>query len=229
MLSASLLTTTQIILSLLLYGGTLLWALARISWVELVADSRRQHLFYGSVFALFVLWLLRKEFDNGLTFHFLGMTVVTLMLDWPLALVAGTLAQLAMVALGLDDAVALGANGLLRILIPVLVTVAASRFLERFKPSNLFLYIFISGFFAASFAAVGAMLTGMGLLAWSGQLTPPGSLVELVGYMIMVMFPEGFINGMGVAALVVFHPEWVETFDTDRYLQEPFDDDRRDG
>ncbi|HIZ51425.1 MAG TPA: energy-coupling factor ABC transporter permease [Candidatus Pseudomonas excrementavium] len=229
MLSASLLTTTQIILSLLLYGGTLLWALARISWVELVADSRRQHLFYGSVFALFVLWLLRKEFDNGLTFHFLGLTVVTLMLDWPLALVAGTLAQLAMVALGLDDAVALGANGLLRILIPVLVTVAASRFLERFKPSNLFLYIFISGFFAASFAAVGTMLTGMGLLAWSGQLTPPGSLVELVGYMIMVMFPEGFINGMGVAALVVFHPEWVETFDTDRYLQEPFDDDRRDG
>lgn len=229
MLSASLLTTTQIILSLLLYGGTLLWALARISWVELVADSRRQHLFYGSVFALFVLWLLRKEFDNGLTFHFLGLTVVTLMLDWPLALVAGTLAQLAMVALGLDDAVELGANGLLRILIPVLVTVAASRFLERFKPSNLFLYIFISGFFAASFAAVGTMLTGMGLLAWSGQLTPPGSLVELVGYMIMVMFPEGFINGMGVAALVVFHPEWVETFDTDRYLQEPFDDDRRDG
>lgn len=229
MLSASLLTTTQIILSLLLYGGTLLWALARMSWVELVADSRRQHLFYGSVFALFVLWLLRKEFDNGLTFHFLGLTVVTLMLDWPLALVAGTLAQLAMVALGLDDAVALGANGLLRILIPVLVTVAASRFLERFKPSNLFLYIFISGFFAASFAAVGTMLTGMGLLAWSGQLTPPGSLVELVGYMIMVMFPEGFINGMGVAALVVFHPEWVETFDTDRYLQEPFNDDRRDG
>lgn len=226
MLSASLLTTTQIILSLLLYSGTLLWALARISWVELVADSRRQHLFYGSVFALFVLWLLRKEFDNGLTFHFLGLTVVTLMLDWPLAVIAGTLAQLAMVALGLDDAAALGANGLLRILIPVLVTVAASRLLERFKPSNLFLYIFISGFFAASFAAVGTMLTGMGLLAWSGQLTPPGSLVELVGYMIMVMFPEGFINGMGVAALVVFHPEWVETFDTDRYLQEPFDDDR---
>ncbi|EZQ19696.1 membrane protein [Halopseudomonas bauzanensis] len=225
MLSASLLTTTQILLGLLLYGGSLLWALARISWVELVADSRRQHLFYGSVFALFVLWLLRKEFDNGLTFHFLGLTVVTLMLDWPLALVAGTLAQLGMVALGLDDAAALGINGLLRILIPVVVTVAASRFLERFKPTNLFLYIFISGFFAASFAAVGTMLVGMGLLAWSGQLTPPGSLLELLGYMIMVMFPEGFINGMGVAALVVFHPEWVETFDTDRYLQEPFDED----
>src|SRR5690606_28903396 len=143
-----------------------------------------------------------------------------------LAVAAGAVAQLALVLLGLDDAAALGANGLLRILIPVAVTVLASRFLERYKPTNLFLYIFISGFFAASFAAVCTMLAEMGLLAWSGQLTPPGSLVELIGYMIMVMFPEGFINGMGIAAMVVFHPDWVETFDADRYLQEPFDKDR---
>lgn len=224
MLSATLLTTTQTVLCLLVYGAALLWSLLRISWVELVADSRRQHLFYGSVFALTVLWLLRKEFDNGLTFHFLGMTAVTLMLDWPLALAAGALAQMALVILGLDDAAALGANGLLRILVPVLITLGISRMLERTKPTNLFLYIFISGFFAAALSAVCTMLAGMGLLAWSGQLSAPQSLIELVAYMIMVMFPEGFINGMSVAALVVFHPEWVETFDADRYLQEPFDD-----
>ena len=224
MLSVSLLTTTQIVLSLLLYAGVLLWALARISWVELVADSRRQHLLFGSVFVLFVLWLLRKEFDNGLTFHFLGLTAITLMLDWPLAVLAASLAQLALVALGLDDAGALGANGLLRILVPVLITVTMSRLLERFRPTNLFLYIFIAGFFAAALAAVTTMLAGLGLLAWSGQLRAPDSLVELAGYMILVAFPEGFINGMGIAALVVFQPHWVETFDSDRYLQEPFDD-----
>lgn len=225
MLSASLLTTTQVVLSLLLCSGALLWGMLRISWVELVADSRRQHLLFGSIFALSVLWLLRKEFDNGLTFHFLGMTLVTLMLDWPLALLAGALAQAVLVMLGLDDVAALGANGILRILVPVLITVGMSRMLESFKPTNLFLYIFISGFFAAALSAVCTMLVGMGLLAWSAQLSPPGSLVELIGYMIMVMFPEGFINGMGVAALVVFQPDWVETFDTDRYLQEPFDED----
>ena len=225
MLSASLLTTTQTVLCLLVYGGALLWGMLRISWVELLADSRRQHLLYGSVFALAVLWLLRKEFDSGLTFHFIGMTAITLMLDWPLALLAAALAQGALVILGLDDAAALGANGLLRVLVPVLVTVALSRLLERFNPTNLFLYIFISGFFAAALAAVCAMLVGIGLLAWSGNLTPPDSIVELIGYMIMVMFPEGFINGMAIAALVVFHPEWVETFDEDRYLQEPFDQD----
>ena len=226
MLSASLLTITQTVLCLLVYAGGLLWGMWRISWVELLADSRRQHLLYGSVFALAVLWLLRKEFDSGLTFHFIGMTAITLMLDWPLALLAGALAQGVLVLLGLDDAAALGANGILRILVPVLITVGMSQMLERFKPTNLFLYIFISGFFAAALAAVCTMLVGVGLLSWSGNLTPPGSLMELIGYIIMVMFPEGFINGMGVAALVVFHPDWVETFDTDRYLQEPFDEDQ---
>lgn len=224
MLSAGLLATAPTLICLLVYAGALLWGAVRVSWVELFADSRRQHLFYGSIFVLAVLWLLRKEFDSGLTFHFLGMTVITLMLDWPLALLAAALAQGVLVLFGLDDAAALGANGVLRSLVPILVTVAMSRMLERFKPSNLFLYIFISGFFAASLSAICTMLAAMGLLAWSGSLTPPGSLVELLGYMVMVMFPEGFINGMGVAALVVFHPEWVETFDADRYLQEPFDD-----
>ena len=215
---------TQALVCLLAYLGALLWGMSRVGWVELFADSRRQHLLYGSVFALTILWLLRKEFDSGLTFHFLGMTAITLMLDWPLALLAAALAQAVLVLLGLDDIAALGANGVLRILVPVLVTVVMSRLLEHFKPSNLFLYIFISGFFAAALAAVATMLTGMGLLAWSGQLSPPDSLMELLGYMLMVMFPEGFINGTAVAALVVFKPEWMDTFDADRYLQEPFED-----
>lgn len=224
MLSISLLTTTQTLVCLLAYVGALLWSMLRVRWVELFADSRRQHLLFGSVFALTILWLLRKEFDSGLTFHFLGMTAITLMLDWPLALLAAALAQAVLVLLGLDDIAALGANGVLRILVPVLVTVVMSRLLEHFKPSNLFLYIFISGFFAAALAAVATMLTGMGLLAWSGQLSPPDSLMELLGYILMVMFPEGFINGTAVAALVVFKPEWMDTFDADRYLQEPFED-----
>src|SRR5690606_19932822 len=135
MLSVSLLTATQIILSLLLYAGVLLWALARVSWVDLVADSRRQHLQFGSVFVLFVLWLLRKEFERGRSLHFHGLSASALMVDWPLAVLAACGARLGMVALGLDDAGALGATGLLRILLRVLVTVAISRLLEHFRPT----------------------------------------------------------------------------------------------
>lgn len=225
MLAAHLLSTSQIVITLLLYGLALLWALARVSWVELLADSRRQHLFYGSVFVLAVLWLVRREFDSGLTFHFIGLTAVTLLLDWQLAILAGALAQLALVALGVDDAAAMGANGLLRILLPVLVTVLILRGLERFRPTNLFLYIFISGFFAAALSAAAVVLVGMGLLSWGGQLSVPDTALEFFGYLLLVMFPEAFINGTAVTGLVVFYPQWVETFDSDRYLQEPYDSD----
>jgi uncharacterized membrane protein len=223
MLSAALLTPVQLILGLVLFALAALWALARVSWVELLADERRQHLCFGSIFVLFVLWLVRRDFDNGLTFHFIGLTAVTLLLDWPLAVIAGALAQLALVLLGLDDAEAFGVNGILRVLVPVLVTVLISRGLERLEPRNLFAYIFVSGFFAAAAAAAAVILLGMGLLAWSGELAAPSSLMDAFGYLLLVAFPEAFINGTVISALVVFCPDWLETFDTDRYLQEPFD------
>ncbi|MEH6686231.1 MAG: energy-coupling factor ABC transporter permease [Halopseudomonas sabulinigri] len=223
MLSAALLTSSQLLLCALLYAFALLWALKRVRWVELITDSRRQHLFFGSVFALFALWLVRREFDNGLTVHFIGLTAVMLILDWPLAIVAGSLAQLGLCLLGLDDLSALGANGLLRILVPVGITLLLSRALESFQPRNLFLYIFISGFFAAGLAAAATVLVGIGLLQWSGSIQAPNSILELFGYLLLVMFPEGFINGTAVAALIVFYPDWVDTFNSDRYLQEPFD------
>ena len=224
MLVAALLTPLQLVLGAVVFGCTLVWALARVPWVELLADNRRQHLLFGSIFLLFVLWLVRRDFDSGITFHFLGLTAVTLLLDWPLAVVAGAVAQFGLLLLGLDDAEAFGVNGLLRVLIPVLVTILISRALERLKPRNLFAYIFVSGFFAAALAAVATILAGMGLLAWSGQLTSPASLMEGFGYLLLVAFPEAFINGTAISALVVFCPDWLDTFDTDRYLQEPFDE-----
>lgn len=227
MLAATLLGSVQIFLSFLLYLGAVLWALARTPWVELVADTRRQHLFYGSVFVLCVLWLVRREFDSGLTFHFLGVTAVALLLNWQLAIVAGTLAQLALVVLGMDDALAFGANGILRVLVPVGVTMLISQGLERLKPTNLFSYIFVSGFFAGGISAAATILLGMGVLGWAGTLAPPEGFLEVFGYMLLVMFPEAFINGTVVTGLVVFSPDWVDTFNSDRYFQEPFDSDKR--
>lgn len=223
MLAASLLTPTQCIMALLLYAGAVLWALYRVQWIELLADNRRQHLLFGSMFMLAVLWLVRRDFDNGLTFHFIGLTAVTLLLNWQLAIVAGTLAQLGMLVIGWDDAAAFGVNGILRVLLPVAVTLMVSRGLEHFKPGNLFMYIFISGFFAAGLCGVVTILAGMGLLAWSAELAMPAAPFEVIGFLLLAAFPEAFINGTVVTGLVVFYPDWVETFDSDRYLQEPFD------
>lgn len=91
MIGAELLSSASLTLGWLIYLPVLLWAIMRAPWVELFSDSRRQHLLFGTVFALFLLWLVRRDFDTGVSYHFIGMTAVTLLLDWPWRSSAGWL------------------------------------------------------------------------------------------------------------------------------------------
>ncbi|WP_027897246.1 energy-coupling factor ABC transporter permease [Zestomonas thermotolerans] len=229
MIAAELLSTESMTLGWCLYLPALLWAVCRAPWVELFSDSRRQHLLFGTIFALFLLWLVRRDFASGLSYHFIGMTAVTLLLDWPLALLGGLVAQLGLVLLGRQDCAALGVNGVLLVLVPVLLAEGFAKLVEHYQPRNLFVYIFCCGFFPAALTALVCLLLGMGVL-WSGGLFEmPPWLDEFAGYLWMVMFPEAFINGTVISALVVFQPEWLETFNRTRYLQAPWkeDDERR--
>ena len=116
MIASMLLNETILFWGWLLYAPCLLYAMWRAPWVELFSDNRRQHLLFGTVLVLCGLWLLRRDFPSGLSFHFIGMTAVTLLLDWPLAILAGFIAQLALLALGKQELNALGIN-LLQIVI----------------------------------------------------------------------------------------------------------------
>jgi len=145
-ISAAVLAPTTLGIGWLLYAPVLLWAILRSPWVELFADRRRQHLLFGTVFALFMLWLVRRDFDTGVSYHFIGMTAVTLLLDWPLAIVGGFAAQFGLMLLGRQDLAALGVNGLLLIVLPVLITESCALVVERAQPRNPFVYIFCSGF-----------------------------------------------------------------------------------
>ena len=37
-------------------------------------------------------------------------------------------------------------------------------------------------------------------------------------FIIVMLFPEGFLNGMLMTILVVYRPEWVSSFDDREYL-----------
>ncbi|GAB3475135.1 energy-coupling factor ABC transporter permease [Azotobacter salinestris] len=208
-----------------LYLGLMLYAVWRAPWLELFSDSRRQHLLFGTVLALFLLWLVRRDFVSGLSFHFIGMTAVTLLLDWPLAMLAGLAAQLGLLALGRQDLTALGINGLLLVAIPVSITEGCALLVERAQPRNLFVYIFCSGFFPAALSALACLLAGFAVLWLDGRYEMPPWLLDYLGYLWLVMFPEAFINGAVISGLVVYYPEWLETFNRSRYLQAPWKDD----
>jgi len=225
MIAAELLAPSSLFLGWLLYAAGLFWACARAPWVELFSDTRRQHLVFGAVLAIFLLWLVRRDFDSGLSFHFIGLTAVTLLLDWPLAILAAFVAQLGLTVTGHQQLAALGLNGVLLVLIPVAVTEFCAIAVERTQPRNLFVYIFFSGFFAAGLAALFCILAGLGILLIDGRYPMPPWLEDFAGYIWLVMFPEAFINGTVVSALVVFYPDWMETFNRSRYLQAPWKDD----
>nr|WP_275590836.1 energy-coupling factor ABC transporter permease [Pseudomonas sp. DP-17] len=207
------------------YLPVVAWAIWRAPWLELISDFRRQHLVFGTMLGLFLLWLVRRDFASGVSFHFIGMTAVTLLLDWPLAVLVGLVAQLGLCAIGRQDWAAIGVNGILLVLIPVVITELAAIFVERRQPRNLFVYIFCSGFFPAALAALCSLLLGLGLLWMDGVFPMPPWIEDFIGYLWLIMFPEAFINGTIVTGLVVFYPDWLETFNRTRYLQAPWKDD----
>lgn len=225
MIGAELLSPETLTVGWVIYGPVLIWAICRSPWVELFTDSRRQHLVFGTVFALFLLWMVRRDFDTGVSYHFIGMTAVTLLLDWPLAIIGGLVAQAALVMLGRQDFIAMGVNGALFILLPVLVTECCAIAVERAQPRNLFVYIFVSGFFAAALSALLCLVLALTVLWYDEIFALPYWLEDFIGYLWLIIFPEAFINGMVVSALVVFCPEWLETFNRTRYLSAPWKDD----
>ena len=226
MIASMLLNETTLMWGWLIYGPILFYAICRAPWVELFSDSRRQHLLFGTVLVLCALWLLRRDFPSGLSFHFIGMTAVTLLLDWPLAILAGFIAQLALLALAKQELRVLGSNGLLLIILPVLIAHCCAKGIERLQPRNLFMYIFFSGFFPAALTAVLCIISAALLLWGNGIYEFPPELEDFFGMLLLVAFPEAFINGVAVTAFVVFKPEWLETFNYSRYLQAPWKDER---
>ena len=121
-----------------------------------------------------------------------------------------------------------GGAWMVLVLIPVLVTELCALRVERAQPRNLFVYIFFCGFFPAALATLLTLLGGLGLLWLDGLFPMPPWLDDFAGYLWLVMFPEAFINGTVVTALVVFYPDWLETFNRSRYLQAPWKEDERD-
>lgn len=228
MIAAELLSEASRLLGWLLYVPVLAWAAWRAPWLELVSDLRRQHLLFGTTLALFLLWLVRRDFESGLSFHFIGMTAVTLLLDWPLALLCALVAQCGLILLGRQDLAAMGINGLLLGVLPVCIAQGCAWLLERQQPRNLFLYIFFAGFFPAALTAAACLTLGTAVLWLDGLYALPPWLEDYAAYLWLIMFPEAFINGMCVSALVVFVPEWLETFNRTRYLQAPWRSDPPD-
>ena len=183
-------------------------ALWRAPWRALMAGQERMSALGAAIAVLPLLWSMSPELSGGEKLHLLGMTTVTLMFGWQLAIFAGVVAGLILLLVGSWSVDGLAFNLMLTVAVPVLVSTAVLYAANRLQRTNLFVYMLGVGF-VGSMAALGASM-------WLGSALL-GTDLDHALVMLMV-FPEGFINGAVVSALAVFAPELVRTYDDERYL-----------
>lgn len=213
----NLLSTGQWFLTLALFLLILVQAARSVRWQALRSDSALQHSFFGAAVALGFIWQLRAGIYPGLAIHIFGITAITLMLGWALAIFAGLLALVITVITGREPAIMFAANGLVTVMIPALVTYGIVLWERHRNFSNFFAYIFFCGFFGAGISVAVAGLV-MCLMLWTSGVYEFSELVRnYLRYLPLFMIPEGFVNGTVVTGLMVFHPDRLTTLDQRRY------------
>nr|MBV6628431.1 energy-coupling factor ABC transporter permease [Oceanococcus sp. HetDA_MAG_MS8] len=189
-----------------------------VPWRALKDVPQRQHLLFGSLASLLLLWTLSIEAVSGVHIHLLGMTTLTLLMGWPIAIIGGTLVLLIQLLMSPLSLLALPLSWLLTVAIPATTTRLLVVVLRNRGQPNPYLFLLGAGFgggilsalFAAS--ACGALFALLGLGGW------PQTLQRDMALLALAAFPEGFLNGVVMTAITVVNPEWVKTFD-ERYYQ----------
>lgn len=216
-MTENLLSTSQWIITLLLFLVILVRAVRSIDWPALRKDNALQHSFFGAAVVLGFFWQLRAGISPGLAIHIFGITVITLMLGWALAVLAGLLALVITVITGREPLIMFAANGLITVMVPAIVSHGIMLWERRRDFRNFFAYIFFCGFFGAGIS-VAAAGTVMCLMLWtSGVYTFDQLVHEYIRYLPLFMIPEGFVNGTFVTGLMVFHPDRLTTLNQRRY------------
>lgn len=208
------------LLAAVLVCASLALAFRRLPLQAMRSEPRLQHLLYGSTILLMLTWSFRAGLSEGLSIHFLGMTTLTLMFGWDLALLAGSVALVLLTIIGVEGWQMLPLNLLTQVLVPATACMLILNQVEKRMPPNFFIYLFIVAFIGGGITVASSGLSLAFILGLAGVHDWDKIYTEYVRYLPLIMFPEGLINGILMTAMMVFHPDWIRTFDARRYIDE---------
>ena len=201
-----------------IYWPILLLALYKTPWSTLIQKDSSNILFATCV-TVFMLWHLRIQMADGLTIHLLGTTVLTLMFRWQVALLSQALILLGITLTSQADFAAFAMNGLLTGVIPIFLSYLIWRLNEWYLPANYFVYIFIAAFLSAGLSILLTGSLSYYLLSLIDNPLNPEILDEYLIAFVPIMYPEAFLTGAVISIFVIYKPEWISTFDDQRYLK----------
>ena len=109
-------------------------------------------------------------------------------------------------------------NALSVLLPPLLVNLGFRHWVSRFACQYLYLY-FSEWFWAAAVGMVFAGVVLVGLLDWADVFDTSVLWKTAFPVFFLIAWAEAFLSGISTAIFIALKPQWICTFDDDRYLK----------
>lgn len=177
-----------------------------------------QHLCLGGAIVLVPLWTLRAGLHEGLEIHFLGLTSLTLLLGWRLALLAPCLTLLILAYFGVIPLTDIGWQALIGVALPVATSWLLFLGSWAWLPRHLFVYLFVAAFLGGALSISAKVIASALLMGVSGTYSWHTISADYLSIWPLLLFPEALLNGMTMTLLAVYRPHWVNTFFDREYL-----------
>ena len=204
--------------ALLIWLVLLAFSLRRSLWQTLHDNPLYQHLLLGSAIALVPLWYLRAGLHEGLEVHFLGLTSLTLLLGWRLALLAPCLTLLVLGYFGVTNLADFGWQALVGIALPVATSWLLFLASWAWLPRHLFVYIFVAAFLGGAITISVKVAASALLMGLSDSYPWHTITADYLSIWPLLLFPEALLNGMAMTLLAIYRPHWVNPFFDRTYL-----------
>jgi uncharacterized membrane protein len=202
----------------LLFGLALLGALRLAPWRKL-RDPEQLHVFLGTTVVLLVIWHMEAQVQPGLSFHLLGVTAITLMFGWSLAVISVALILVGVTLNAGTGWEGFGLNALLSGVVPITLTQALLILIRWYLPKHFFVFVLVNGFLTAGFVGVASGYLAAWLLVANGSHTFAELDQTVLPFFPLMFLPEAMLNGWLMAVLVAFKPQWVYSFSDEQYLK----------
>ncbi len=198
-------------------SGLLLFALWRAPWGRLI-EGERYRGYFAAITLMMLLWLMRTQVIDGLQFHLLGVTTLTLMFGWALGFLGAAAALVGVTVGGWATWEALPFNLMTLALTPVSVTFLSLVLVRHFLPKHYIVFIFGNAFVTGGLTGAFCGYMSAMILVLNDAHTMATLRDNIMPFFPIMFFPEGIFNGWMTTLVVVFRPQWMYSFRDEEYL-----------
>ena len=161
------------------------------------------------------LWALPSLHHMPLQLHWSGAPLVTLMLGWPLAVLALVAVGITTTLISTTSVDAAAALIVWQGLLPATFVLLLGAALRRWVSHHPFVYVLGRGFLGSVLCIFAANL----LAQWTGHELPNvSSGLSVIAFWLMA-WGDAFVTGMMCAIFVAFKPHWLATWSDNLYLK----------